>query len=178
MPPHVFGLEDDQILILGLSVHVRDSGAKDAWWRGECGTWDKKSQQAQILRWCTVSQFASKWVRCIHFQIRILEIILLQATDLVKCDLKYSYPCWTCGRNKRSNSFTGIYCIKWDHQLARHVTVNQTCLRVHREIVLALSDSIHQPGTVSVCRIISIPGCHLHYGCPCETEVTGGKLLI
>lgn len=46
----------------------------------------------------------------------------------------------------------------------------QTCLRIYREIVLALSDGIHQPGAVSICRIISISGCDLDYGGACERE--------
>lgn len=31
MPSHVFGLENDQIFIATLSVHVRYRGAQDAW---------------------------------------------------------------------------------------------------------------------------------------------------
>lgn len=46
----------------------------------------------------------------------------------------------------------------------------QTCLRIHREIVLALSDGVDQPGTVSICRIIGISSCDLDYGCACERE--------
>lgn len=47
---------------------------------------------------------------------------------------------------------------------------SRTCLRIYREIVLALSDGIHQPGAVSICRIISISGCDLDYRCACERE--------
>lgn len=46
----------------------------------------------------------------------------------------------------------------------------QTCLRIHREIVLALNDGVHQPGAVSICRIIGILSCDLDYGCACERE--------
>lgn len=46
----------------------------------------------------------------------------------------------------------------------------QTCLRIYREIVLALSDGVDQPGAVSICRIVGILGCDLDYGCACERE--------
>ncbi len=44
----------------------------------------------------------------------------------------------------------------------------QTCLRIHRKIVLALNDGVHQPGAVSICWIISVSGCDLDYGRACE----------
>lgn len=51
----------------------------------------------------------------------------------------------------------------------------QTCLRIHREIALALSDGIHQPGAVSICRIISISGCDLDYRRAFEKEEMSGQ---
>lgn len=48
----------------------------------------------------------------------------------------------------------------------------QTCLRVYGEVVLAVCNRIHQPGAVSICRIISISGCDLDYRRACERQVS------
>lgn len=53
---------------------------------------------------------------------------------------------------------------------------SQTCLGIHREAVLALSDGVHQPGAVSIRGIISISGSDLDYGGACETEEAGDRL--
>lgn len=58
----------------------------------------------------------------------------------------------------------------------------QTCLGVYREIVLPLSDGVHQPGAVSICGIVGVPGRDLDYGRACEreeaTEVTSQATLL
>lgn len=58
----------------------------------------------------------------------------------------------------------------------------QTCLRVYREIVLSLSEGVHQPGAVSICGIVGVPGRDLDYGRACEreeaTKVTSRATLL
>lgn len=45
-----------------------------------------------------------------------------------------------------------------------------TCLRLHREIWLALQYAVHQPGTVAVGGVISICSCHLHHWSTYRTD--------
>lgn len=73
MAPHVFGLEDDQILILSLSVHVRYRRPQNAWWREESRTCSNKIKTATDF---TVTpclfELPSARVRCTYFRIRKL----------------------------------------------------------------------------------------------------------
>lgn len=42
-----------------------------------------------------------------------------------------------------------------------------TCLRLHWEVRLPVDDAVHHPGTVPICWVIRICGCHLHYHGSC-----------
>lgn len=46
-----------------------------------------------------------------------------------------------------------------------------TCLRVNREVWLAMEDAVHHSSTVSVGGVICICGCHLRHIRPCGKRV-------